>query len=47
MFITEFVDTVRKMRAAQQSYFRNGRKTADLILSKDLEKMVIRRWPRV
>jgi hypothetical protein len=36
----EFIETVRQMRAAQKSYFKEGRKRSDLIESKRLEKMV-------
>lgn len=40
MNATDFVMTVRKMRAAQKRYFTEGRKQSDLFEAKRLEKIV-------
>lgn len=38
----QFIELVRKMRQAQNAYYRQGRKQSDLIASKQLEKEVDR-----
>lgn len=38
----QFIELVRKLRQMQNAYYRQGRKTSDLIASKELEKEVDR-----
>lgn len=42
MDVKQFIEKVKKMRQHQNAYWRQGRKTSDLIAAKELEKEVDR-----